>query len=132
MTCGPRKQGETLPHHGCGPLQEHKTGDGRTQARVRDGLSVQASQRQATGQAGYGVPRQVQGHFRARVFLAPAQRMPVCDLSEDPRGFLGRKVCGQRGPRQTNRKGTEETRLVRADCVAMSTERTGKIGEKAR
>ena len=132
MTCGSRKQGQALSHHGCCPLQEHKTGDGRTQARVRDGLPIQASQRQATGQTGYGVPRQVQGYLRARVLLAPTQRMPVRDLAKDARGFLGRKVCGECGTRQANRKGIEEARLVRADRVAMSTERTGTIGEKAR
>lgn len=131
MTCGPRKQSEAFAHHGGGPFQEHQTGAARSKTRFRYGLPVQASQFQAAGQARYGVSWQVQGHLRSWVLLAPAQGMQVRDLTENARGVLGTESHRQCGPRQANRKRTEETWLDRADRMAMSTERPRTIGEKA-
>jgi hypothetical protein len=129
---GPCRPDKTLSDHGGGPLQEHKTRDGRSQACFWNGLSVQAAQRESAWQTGLGVSWPQQSDLRTRLFLAPTQRLSVRGLTKDTRRLLGGEVRCKRGPRQENKQGIEEIRMVRTHGVAVPTQETRPIGEEAR
>jgi hypothetical protein len=89
---GPRRSTEAFAHYGGRPFEGHWPGDGCSQDCVRPGLSVSSPRERPSRSAGLGVSRRQESSIRPRLFLAPAQTVPLCVDTEDPNGVLEREV----------------------------------------